>query len=67
VGFITLFTKKPALQLNEIPSLKSFILLFSRLTSVIKYNDFMVKYPPSDETIWLTMSVSFRFIRLENG
>jgi hypothetical protein len=48
-------------------SVKSFILLFSRLTSVIKYNDVIVKYPLSDEMIWLTMSVSFRFICLENG
>jgi hypothetical protein len=47
-------------------SVKSFILLFSRLTSVIKCNDVMVKCPLSDETIWLTMNISFRFIRLEN-
>jgi hypothetical protein len=26
----------------------------------------MVKYPLSDETIWLTMGVSFHFISLEN-
>jgi hypothetical protein len=48
-------------------SVKSFISLFSRLTSVIKYNDVMVKYSLSDETIWLTMGISFRFIRLKNG
>jgi hypothetical protein len=30
---------------------KSFISLFPRLTSVFKYNDVMVKYPLSDETI----------------
>jgi hypothetical protein len=45
---------------------KSFISLFSTLTSVIKYNDVMVKYPLSDKTIWLTMVISFLFIRLEN-
>jgi hypothetical protein len=56
------------LQLNEIPSLsKEFHSLFPRLISVIKYNDVMVKYPLSDEMIWLTMDVSFRFIRLGNG
>jgi hypothetical protein len=48
-------------------SVKSFISLFSSLTSVIKYNDIIVKYPLSDETIWLIMDVSFRFIRIENG
>jgi hypothetical protein len=48
-------------------SVKSFISLFPRLTSVIKCNDVMMKYPLSDETIWLIMGVSFRFIRLGNG
>jgi hypothetical protein len=46
-------------------SVKSFISLFLKLTSVIKYNDVIVKYPLSDEMIWLTMDVSF--IRLGNG
>jgi hypothetical protein len=46
---------------------KSFISLFLRLISVIKYNDVMVKYPLPDKMIWLTMDVSFRFIRLGNG
>jgi hypothetical protein len=32
-------------------SVKSFILLFFKLTNVIKYNDVMVKYSLSDETI----------------
>jgi hypothetical protein len=27
----------------------------------------MVKYPLPDKMIWLTMDVSFRFIRLGNG
>jgi hypothetical protein len=48
-------------------SVKSFISLFSMLTSVIKYNDVMVKYHLSDETIWLIMGVLFCFICLGNG
>jgi hypothetical protein len=46
-------------------SVKSFISLFLRLTSVIKYNDVMVKYPLSDEMIWLTME--FLLSVLETG
>jgi hypothetical protein len=59
--FITLFSKRPHQLYNRIKyplSVKNFISLFSRLTSVIKYNDVMVKYPLFDEMIWLTMDVS---------
>jgi hypothetical protein len=45
---------------------KIFISLFPRLISIIKYNDVIVKYHISDETICLTMDVLFHFIRLEN-
>jgi hypothetical protein len=66
VSFITLFSRRTHQLCNWIKyplSVKSFISLFSRLISVIKYNDVMVKYPLSDETIWFTICVSFRFIR----
>jgi hypothetical protein len=69
VDFITLFSKMSHQLCNRMKyplSIKSFISLFSRLTSVIKYNDVMIKYSLSDETIWLTMGISFRFIRLKN-
>jgi hypothetical protein len=68
--FTTLFFRRPHQIYNWMKyplSVKSFISLFSRLTSVIKYNDVIVKYHLSDETIWLTMSVSFRFICFGNG
>jgi hypothetical protein len=70
VGFITLFPRRPHRLCNWMKyplSVKSFISLFPKLISVIKYNDVMVKYPLSNETIWLTTDVLFRFIRLENG
>jgi hypothetical protein len=70
VGFITLFSRRSHQLCNWMKyplSVKSFISLFPRLTNIIKYNDIMVKYPLSDETIWLTMGVLFCFIHLENG